>query len=343
MRLEDFDFDLPDEAIALHPAVRRDAARLLHVQADRMDDRHIYDLPQLFNDNDVLVVNDSRVIPARIFGEHAGRRYEVLLHQAIGGGAWRCFVRKSRKLVDGDRLVFVEGLMAEVMGRESSGELRLQFSLEGKPFEAWLARHGSMPLPPYIKRDAVDTDSERYQTVYADRPGSVAAPTAGLHFTPELLETIKRNGTEIHRVTLHVGAGTFQPVAVEDVANHVMHSEWAELTGETANALNRARENGKRITAVGTTACRTLESAADEQGVLHAMARSTDIFIRPGYRFRAVERLLTNFHLPRSTLFMLVSAFSGRERMQQAYQHAIDSGYRFYSYGDACLLERLEP
>jgi S-adenosylmethionine:tRNA ribosyltransferase-isomerase len=349
MRVDAFDFDLPRACIADRPAVPRDAARLLHVCADGVFDRGMRDLPDLLSPGDVLVVNDSRVIPARLYGERrrAGGdplRVEIMLHKAEGGARWRAFARPGKRLKVGDVVAFGDGFCAEIVEKSPDGDIAVVFDRDGASLFEALGRHGEMPLPPYIPRPngADDRDRIDYQTVYAREDGSVAAPTAGLHFTPELLSVLEARGVIRLSVTLHVGAGTFLPVKAEDTADHVMHSEVGTIPVEVAARINAARAGGGRLLAVGTTACRILESAAAEDGTIHPFHGETAIFMTPGYRFRAVDRLLTNFHLPKSTLFMLVSAFSGLERMKFAYAHAIASGYRFYSYGDACLLEPMK-
>ena len=340
MKTSLFDFDLPESCIAAHAAEPRDSARMLIVGGG-LRDAVVRDIPSLLRPGDVMVFNDTRVLPARLMGRKGEAKIEVLLHkrEAGEGEAWWCFARPAKKLKPGTQVQFAEGFAAEVQDKRDDGQVLLRFAAED--FYAQLQRHGQMPLPPYIEklRHADATDAERYQTVYASGPAtSVAAPTAGLHFTPELLAAIDAAGVRRLHVTLHVGGGTFMPVKAEDTAQHVMHSEYAEISAEVADAINAARAAGGRVIAVGTTSLRTLESATDEAGRVRAMARDTDIFITPGYRFRCVDVLMTNFHLPKSTLFMLVSAFSGLEQMQAAYAHAILQGYRFYSYGDACWL-----
>jgi len=348
MKIEEFDFDLPRSAIAQRPVTPRDAARLL-VVGDSLEDRRVRELPGLLAPGDILVFNDTRVIPARLFGRRGAAKVEVTLHKPDDGGAgaakatrWRAFARPARKLRLDDRVEFDGGFVATVVAKGERGEVTLAFEGSAEQFTAALERAGAMPLPPYIRRpDGADArDREDYQTVFAARRGAVAAPTAGLHFTPELLAALDARGLRRVTVTLHVGAGTFLPVTAEDPQAHRMHSEYGEISDAAAAAVNEARTAGGRIVAVGTTALRLLESAADQGGRLHAFAGGTDIFILPGYRFRIVDLLLTNFHLPRSTLFMLVCAFSGTGRMKQAYAHALDAGYRFYSYGDCCLLRR---
>lgn len=341
MRVELFDFELPESSIAQAPLSERDGARLLHV-SDALTDRMVRDIPALVNAGDVLVFNQSKVIPARLFTQIGEKQVEVLLHQptAQGSRRWRAFAKPARKLKEGMRITFADNFAATINGRTDDGQVVLTFDDEGTALFKKLHAHGHMPLPPYIKRDDNASDAARYQTVFAKEEGSVAAPTAGLHFTDALLDAIRARGVHIAYVTLHVGAGTFQPVKVDDTSNHVMHREWYEIDADNAATINEARAKGGNVIAVGTTSLRTLESAAADDGTLNATSADTGIFITPGYRFKMVNRLITNFHLPKSTLFMLVSAFSGLERMQNAYAHAIKNGYRFYSYGDACLLER---
>jgi S-adenosylmethionine:tRNA ribosyltransferase-isomerase len=355
MRTDLFDFDLPPERIALRPASPRDAARMLVVQADGiLRDRSIADLPNWLEPGDQLVVNDTKVIAAQLKGRRIGRetepKIEATLIKRLDGSRWQALVKPAKKLSPGDRVRFGnEGkvcllghLDAEVEAKGNEGEVTLSFSFHGPALDQAIADLGTAPLPPYIasKRTPDDQDARDYQTMFAVNEGAVAAPTAGLHFTPALEAKLRGRGVDIHRLTLHVGAGTFLPVKADDTAEHRMHAEWGCITAETAAALNMARARGGRIVAVGTTSLRLLESAAHEGGTIQPFNGDTAIFITPGYRFRAVDVLLTNFHLPRSTLFMLVSAFSGLETMKQAYAHAIADGYRFYSYGDACLLFR---
>ncbi|MEO1243767.1 MAG: tRNA preQ1(34) S-adenosylmethionine ribosyltransferase-isomerase QueA [Pseudomonadota bacterium] len=348
MRVDLFDFELPQERIALEPVEPRDASRLLHVTADGLSDRIVRDLPSVLRPGDMLVLNDTKVIPAQLRGVRAARltggggdaEIDVTLHKDLGANRWRAFVRPAKRLREDDLVQFGNALSARVEGR-SDAEVVFAFDSLGAPFEEALARAGVMPLPPYIarKRDVTDEDRERYQTVYAEEKGSVAAPTAGLHFTDELFAALDAAGVQRTMITLHVGAGTFLPVTTDDTSDHKMHSEWGEITAEQAQRINTCKAAGGRIIAVGTTSLRLLESAVDEAGVIHPFTEETDIFITPGYQFRAVDMLLTNFHLPRSTLFMLVSAFAGTAQMKAAYAHAIEKEYRFYSYGDACLLE----
>ncbi|MFQ5347841.1 MAG: tRNA preQ1(34) S-adenosylmethionine ribosyltransferase-isomerase QueA [Rhodothalassiaceae bacterium] len=336
MEIADFDFDLPPQRIALRPVRPRDAARLLVVRPEGVEDRHVRDLPELLRPGDILVTNDTRVIPARLSGRRGAARVEVTLHHRVDERTWRAFARPAKRCRIGDRIDF-GGLEAEVLAR-AGGEVTLRFAADD--LDAALRTHGVMPLPPYIAaRRAVDAaDREDYQTVFAAREGAVAAPTAGLHFTPRLLDALAARGVGRAVLTLHVGAGTFLPVTADRVEDHRMHAEWGEIGVKAAAALNAVRDAGGRIVAVGTTAARLLETAADDGGRIRPYRGETDIFIRPGHRFRAVDLLMTNFHLPRSTLFMLVAAFSGLGRMKAAYAHAIERGYRFYSYGDACLL-----
>ena len=349
-----YDFDLPVTNIALRPAKPRDSARLLLVnrgEAGALEDRIVSDLPSLLRPGDALVFNDTRVIPARLWGsrERAGStvRVEVMLHKRVAGDQWLAFARPGKRLAVEDRISFGEtgqacllsGLQATVLEKHDGGEILLGFDFHGPMLDEQIARLGEMPLPPYIAsaRRTEDSDRADYQTIYAREDGAVAAPTAGLHFTPELFARLDAMGVSRHFVTLHVGAGTFLPVKVENLNEHVMHAEWGVVSAETAAALNAVRARGGRIIAVGTTSLRLLESAADDAGI-QPFSGDTAIFIRPGYRFRAVDLLWTNFHLPKSTLFMLVSAFAGLETMQRAYAHALATGYRFYSYGDDSLL-----
>jgi S-adenosylmethionine:tRNA ribosyltransferase-isomerase len=344
MRLSDFDFALPRDLIAEHPARPRDASRLLIVPAGTgaFADRAIRDLPALLRPGDLLVLNDTRVIPARLSGRRGEAAIEVTLHKAESGGRWRAFARPAKRLKAGQRIAFAPDFSALVAEKGAAGEVLLDFGVGDAALVALLERHGEMPLPPYIKRPKGGSAADRadYQTVFAAREGAVAAPTAGLHFTPDLFTALEARGVERTFVTLHVGAGTFLPVKTEDVAKHVMHAEWGEVPAESAAAIAAARSRGGRIVAVGTTSLRLLESAADGHGTVRAWRGETRLFITPGYIVRTADMLLTNFHLPRSTLFMLVAAFAGLDRMKAAYAHAIALRYRFFSYGDACLLER---
>jgi S-adenosylmethionine:tRNA ribosyltransferase-isomerase len=355
MRTDLFDFELPAGRIALRPASPRDSARMLVVQPDgALRDRVVADLPLLLEAGDQLVVNDTKVIAAQLKGRRISRetetKIEATLIKRIDGSRWQALARPAKKLSRGDvvrfgnegKVCLLGHLDAEVEHKGDDGEITLSFSFHGPALDSAIADLGNPPLPPYIagKRAPDARDASDYQTMFAASEGAVAAPTAGLHFTPMLETALRERGIGIHKVTLHVGAGTFLPVKTEDTAAHKMHSEWGTISQRTADALNAARTNGGRIVAVGTTSLRLLESATSEDGSIEPFAGETAIFITPGYRFRAVDILLTNFHLPRSTLFMLVSAFSGLDTMKRAYAHAIDSGYRFYSYGDACLLFR---
>ena len=339
MRVDLFDFDLPPALIADRPAVPRDSARLLEV-GDTLRDRIVRDLPTLLRPGDLLVFNDTRVIPARLFGRRGAAGIEVTLHKGVAADRWRAFARPARKLKQGDAIAFDGGLSAEVAEKGEGGEVELAFDRGGAALMAALAEVGRMPLPPYIKRPggADERDCTDYQTIFAARDGAVAAPTAGLHFTPELLAALEARGIGRVAVTLHVGAGTFLPVKVDDTRDHRMHSEIGAIDTAAATMVQRMRAAGGRIVAVGTTSLRLLETAADESGRIRPFCGDTNLFITPGYRFKAVDLLLTNFHLPRSTLFMLVAAFAGLERMKAAYEHAKAAGYRFYSYGDCCLL-----
>ncbi|MBI3420243.1 MAG: tRNA preQ1(34) S-adenosylmethionine ribosyltransferase-isomerase QueA [Proteobacteria bacterium] len=339
--LSDFDFDLPQRCIAMHPASPRDHARLLHVpgQGD-FAHCHVYDLPGLLRVGDVLVVNNSKVILARLYGKRGLAKVEFLLHRRLKEEVWEAFARPAKRLRVNDEVVFAEGFSARVATIKQDGLVDLSFNQIGEVFHALLQRHGQVPLPPYIRRAQVSADHTDYQTIYARNEGSVAAPTAGLHFTPALLEKLKEKGVGWAQLTLHVGGGTFLPVREENIEAHIMHAEWGEVSSEAAATINATREKGGRVVAVGTTSCRLLETASDENGRLKEWRGETQIFIRPGYRFKAVDALLTNFHLPRSTLFMLTCAFAGTDRLKAAYAEAIAKDYRFYSYGDACFLER---
>jgi S-adenosylmethionine:tRNA ribosyltransferase-isomerase len=343
MRLEDFDFALPRQLIAERPCEPREAARLLVMPASgRLQDRRISDLPALLRPGDLLVFNDTKVIPARLVGRRAAASVEVTLHRDLGGGAWRAFARGARRLRQGDRVAFAEHFAADVAEKHPEGDVTLRFDLEGEAFRDALNRYGTMPLPPYIKRSRGGDarDSVDYQTIFARAEGAVAAPTAGLHFTPALLAALAERGIGWTVLTLHVGPGTFLPVKTADPRDHKMHAEWGTLVSETAERIAATRRTGGRIVAVGTTSLRLLESAAAGNGELRPFAGETQLFILPGHRFRAIDLLLTNFHLPRSTLLMLVAALAGLEQIKTAYAHAVAAGYRFFSYGDACLIER---
>lgn len=340
MRVDLFGFDLPPERIAQAPVEPRDSARLLHV-GETVADLGVRDLPSLLQPGDAIVVNDAKVLPCRLSGKRRDAKIEVTLHRPLDGAVWLAFARPARKLKPDDLIIFAADFEARVTEKRDAGEVALAFNRSGPDLMRALEAHGFMPLPPYIKRGTGGADADRgsYQTLFAAKPGAAAAPTAGLHFTPDLMTAIDARGVRVVRITLHVGAGTFLPVKADDTDGHVMHAEWATLGDDAAAALNTVRAEGRRITAVGSTALRTLETAAGDDGVLRPFSGDTDLFITPGYRFKAVDRMMTNFHLPKSTLFMLVSAFSGLARMQAAYAHAIKAGYRFFSYGDACLLE----
>jgi len=340
MRVELFDFELPPERIALRPARPRDAARMLLVEgAKPFTDHTVRDLPHLLRRGDVLVFNDTRVIPAQLEGKRGEARIGATLHKRLDLRRWQAFIRNAKRLKPGDRIDFAQDVAAIAEERHADGSFTLAFG-GGEPVEVLLERAGTMPLPPYIagKRATDEQDREDYQTLFAREDGAVAAPTAALHFTPGLLTALDEAGVGRETLTLHVGAGTFLPVKVADTEAHQMHSEWGRIDPATAERLNAIRASGGRLIAVGTTSLRLLESAADADGMIRPFEGDTAIFITPGYRFRAIDGLMTNFHLPKSTLFMLVSALMGLERMQAAYAHAIAHGYRFYSYGDSSLL-----
>ncbi|MEM1307171.1 MAG: tRNA preQ1(34) S-adenosylmethionine ribosyltransferase-isomerase QueA [Pseudomonadota bacterium] len=350
MRMDAFDFELPDDLIALAPISPRDAARMLVVRPDDaapFTNGYVRDLPRLLGAGDVLVVNDTRVIPAALNGRRTRGEnvvpVQINLIRRRAADTWDAFAKPGRRLAVGDMVEFGDGrLSAEVFAKDEAGIVTFRFGASGPALDDAIAIGGAMPLPPYIasRRSATDDDDINYQTVYAERDGAVAAPTAGLHFTPELLEALRAAGVDQQTLTLHVGAGTFLPVKTNDLSTHVMHAEWGELTPATADALNRARDAGGRIVAVGTTVLRLLETAVQRDGRFQPFVGETDIFLKPGRTFRSAEVLMTNFHLPRSTLFMLVAAFAGLETMQAAYAHAIAQRYRFYSYGDSSLLFR---
>jgi S-adenosylmethionine:tRNA ribosyltransferase-isomerase len=356
MRTALFDFDLPSDRIASRPVAPRDAARLLVVRpgvTPELEDRGVGDLPDLLRRGDALVVNDTKVIAARLRGRRIGRgamepAIEATLHQRLDGSRWRAFVKPAKRLSPGDvvrfgdegKVCFLGQLDATVEAKGEGGEVTLAFAFHGPVLDQAVDERGAMPLPPYIRRAPDERDRTDYQTIFAQAEGSVAAPTAGLHFTDALTSRLTARGITLHKVTLHVGAGTFLPVKAADTAAHRMHAEHGSVTAQTADALNRVRQAGGRIVAAGSTSLRLLETASGDDGVIHPFDGETALFITPGYRFRAVDVMMTNFHLPRSTLFILVAAFCGLEVMKRAYAHAIDEGYRFYSYGDACLLFR---
>jgi S-adenosylmethionine:tRNA ribosyltransferase-isomerase len=348
LRVADFDFDLPEDLIALRPVSPRDTARLLIVREGAMsfEEVTVRDLPKYLNAGDVCVFNDTRVIPAQLFGVRPARgdsaesAIEVTLHKREASDVWAAFAKPGRKLVVGDTIRFGDDLAAVVEAKNDGGEIILRFDAFGAALDQAIAHVGVTPLPPYIagRRAADERDEADYQTIYAARDGAVAAPTAGLHFTPELMAALDARGVRREIVTLHVGAGTFLPVKVDDTKDHVMHAEWGEVSAPVASSINNARAVGRNVLCVGTTSLRTIESASNAQ--VNAFKGDTRLFITPGYKFKTVDMLLTNFHLPRSTLFMLVSAFCGLDTMRAAYAHAIANRFRFYSYGDACLLIR---
>jgi S-adenosylmethionine:tRNA ribosyltransferase-isomerase len=343
MHIDDFDFALPRELIAGHPREPRDAARLLFIPASGgFEDRQIKDLPVLLQPGDLLVFNDTKVIPARLLGRRGAATIEFTLHHDLGGSVWRAFAKGARRLRAGDIIVFTGGFAAEIAEKHPEGDLTLRFNLEAGLFREALAHYGTMPLPPYIKRPRGGDPHDRrdYQTIFARAEGAVAAPTAGLHFTQALLDALAEREIGWTTLTLHVGPGTFLPVKVSDPRDHRMHAEWGILTPEAAERIAATRRTGGRVVAVGTTSLRLLETVATEGGEVRPFAGETRLFIMPGYRFRAIDLLLTNFHLPRSTLLMLVAALAGLERIKDAYAHATTKGYRFFSYGDACLIER---
>jgi S-adenosylmethionine:tRNA ribosyltransferase-isomerase len=339
VRVDLFDFDLPQSCIALRPAQPRDSARMLVREGGTMRDKHVFDLPSALRAGDCLVFNDTRVIPAQLTGTRGDATIGATLHKRESLRAWRAFIKNAKRLHEGDVIDFGADVFATASERAEDGSWLLSFHGD-EPVEVLLTRAGTMPLPPYIasKRPVDERDAADYQTMFAREPGAVAAPTAALHFTPALLDALASAGIGYETLTLHVGAGTFLPVKVEDTEAHQMHAEWGEISTATAARLNAVRANGGRVIAVGTTSLRLIESATDDAGTIQPFAGDTSIFITPGYRFKGIDGLMTNFHLPKSTLFMLVSALMGREAMQEAYTHAIASGYRFYSYGDASLL-----
>lgn len=358
MKVNLFDFDLPGELIAQHPARPRDSARMLHIPVSGgLEDLGVLDLAKTLRPGDLMVFNNTRVIPARLSGHRQrpqpkgqkpsgpGPKIEVTLHKRDAIDIWRALARPGRKLAVADVIHFADDFNAEIINKGDEGEITLRFNKRDSALSKALVKHGTMPLPPYIHRDQLvePDDKDDYQTLYASQDGAVAAPTAGLHFTPAMFDALNARGIKHVFLTLHVGAGTFLPVKVNDTTDHIMHSEWVEIGADTARAINQVRASGNRVVAVGTTALRALESASTPEGVVQPYSDNTDIFITPGYAFRIVDILLTNFHLPCSTLFMLVSAFAGLEAMKKAYNHAKTHQYRFYSYGDACLLERALP
>jgi S-adenosylmethionine:tRNA ribosyltransferase-isomerase len=339
MRVDLFDFELPKEHIALRPARPRDSARLLLVEGHALSDHQVLDLPLLLEPSDVLVFNDTKVIPAQLEGKRGEARIGATLHKRVGVREWQAFLRNGRRVREGEVIEFGSGVNATVVNKAPDGSVLLHFH-GNEPIESLLERAGKMPLPPYIasKRPVDADDRNDYQTMFAKEEGAVAAPTAALHFTPRLLERLDQRGIGRETLTLHVGAGTFLPVKAKDTSGHKMHAEWGRIERSAADRLNKVRSSGGRIIAVGTTSLRLLESAAGQDGLIRPFEGDTEIFITPGYEFKAVDGLITNFHLPRSTLFMLVSALMGLDVMKSAYAHALASGYRFYSYGDSSLL-----
>ncbi len=341
MKVSEFDFELPETSIALYPANPRDSAKMLVVGQGALQDRQVSDLPSLLTERDILVFNDTKVLPAQLYGRRGEMQVECNLHKRESAISWRAFAKKTKRMKVGDEIVFGEGrLRAVIAEKGDDGELLLNFSVKPGELEPLLAEIGMMPLPPYIasKRAITERDKADYQTIFATHEGAVAAPTASLHYTDALLAKCDAAGIKRVTLTLHVGAGTFLPVKADDTADHKMHAEWGQISEDAAATLNEVRQNGGRIVAVGTTAARLLETAADADGIIHAFSGDTRIFMTPGYKFKAVDILQTNFHLPKSTLFMLVSAFAGLETMRSAYAYAIENKYRFYSYGDSSLL-----
>ena len=355
MKVDIFDFELDRRLIAKEPADPRDTSRLLDLSVEgKITDRRFYDLPDILQKGDVLVFNDTKVIPARLYAQRGEARVEVTLYHPVDGLKWHAFVKNAKRLHLGDTIRFYTGEIsteisdfnAEILEKNGEEGVVLRFNCQAEELGKLLEKYGSMPLPPYIKRDKPQqglwdkyNDKENYQTVYARHEGAVAAPTAGLHFTPRIFNALEKKGVETIFLTLHVGAGTFLPVKAEDTKDHKMHAEYGIISPEACDAVNRAKAEGRRIIAVGTTSLRLLESAADDHGILHPFTGETDIFITPGYKFKIIDYIITNFHLPRSTLFMLICAIAGTERMQEAYRHAMQEGYRFYSYGDSSILK----
>jgi len=344
MHLSDFDYTLPEELIAISPAEKRDGSKLLIFHDNNIQDKFFYDLPDYLNQNDLLVLNNTRVIPARISGYCKNCKAEITLIKKIKSDneVWQVLAKPGKRLIVGEIFFMAQNFFAKVISKKETGEITLQFNKNSVDFFKELEKHGTMPLPPYIakKRKASTSDNITYQTTYAKRNGSVAAPTAGLHFTNEVMERLEEKNIKKVFVTLHVGAGTFFPIRVEDINDHKMHSEWYDISKEAADQINETKKNGGRIIAVGTTSLRVLESVSDENGWVQAQTGETNIFIKPGYKFKIVDCLLTNFHLPKSTLFILVSAFLGLNNIKKIYSHAISSSYKFFSYGDSSLLIR---
>jgi S-adenosylmethionine:tRNA ribosyltransferase-isomerase len=343
MHVSEFDFELPEERIALRPVSPRHSAKQLIVNGQSLADKTVFDLPDLLHPNDLIVLNDTKVIPSYFFVRRGDMITECNLHKRVSALQWLAFIKKSKRLKEGERLEFCEGkLYATIVEKRDEGEVLLNFDSRVGELDSTLAEIGLMPLPPYIlsKRGVDDRDKDDYQTMFAEKEGAVAAPTASLHFTDELMARLKNKGIQTTTLTLHVGAGTFLPMKAEDTKDHKMHSEWGEVSPEAANLINKTHAHQGRIIAVGTTVLRLLETATDKNGVTHPFSGDTDIFITPGFQFNCADILMTNFHLPKSTLFMLVSAFAGLDNMKSAYRHAIENKYRFYSYGDSSLLFR---
>lgn len=342
MKTDIFTFDMPESLIANAPVDPRDSARLLHIDAHGgLTDYTVADLDKLLRPDDVLIFNDTKVIPARLYGTRGQAQIELTLFKQVDLSCWETLIKNSRRLKIGDVITFTNDFNATVLNKDAAGPVLVKFNKKGADLMAALHSVGTMPLPPYIKRlrGGKESDKADYQTIYARAEGAVAAPTAGLHFTPELFERLDKKGIERLFVTLHVGGGTFLPVKVDDTDKHKMHAEFGVLTPEVADKINAAKKQGRRIVTIGTTSLRLLESAADENGIVHPFEGETSIFITPGYKFKATDVMFTNFHLSGSTLFMLVCAFAGIDRMKEAYQYAISHQYRFFSYGDACLIE----
>ena len=340
MKVDLFDFDLPENFIAKKPLPNRSDAKLLLIPS--LQNKFVKDLPELLSKDTLIIFNNTKVIPARIFGHTNNKIFDVTLHKNISLNTWLAFIKNSKKLKEGDKLYFGKDLYGILLNKQGESGCEIEFNITGIEFFNTLSTVGTLPLPPYLKRDVTKEDFDRYQTVYAKIEGAVASPTAGLHFTEELLDKLKAKGIETAEITLHVGAGTFQPVKVEDTDDHKMHSEYVFISDDVANKINNAKLNNKKIMAVGTTVLRALESATDSKGFISSYSKETDIFITPPYKFKSVDYLMTNFHLPKSTLFMLVSAFAGLDVMKHAYEFAKQNNYRFYSYGDSSLLKRYD-
>jgi len=341
MKVDLFDFDLPKEYIAHKPVKPRDCSKLLDLRNDVFVDRFFKDLPYILNPGDLLIVNDTRVIPARLFGFRTKAKIEITLHKQISLDTWLAFAKPAKRLKNNNIIIFEKNFNAKVIEKKADGEVVLEFNIKGNELLQAIHKNGFVPLPPYIKRDnnSNEDDKNNYQTIYAKNEGAVAAPTAGLHFTDEVLSNLKKNSVSLKMVTLHVGAGTFLPVKVDDTRDHKMHSEFGYIDKKTADLINITKKKGQNVIAVGTTVLRLLETATGKDGIIRPFNGETNIFITPGYKFNSANILLTNFHLPKSTLFMLVSAFAGLDKMQKAYSYAKLNKYRFYSYGDCCILK----